>query len=231
RALADLTHAADLAGDQRLAARTEGPLVDEILRQIRTGVGLDRLPSVPFVTEAARRQATELLAQLLAAPVGRDVIFLALAWAREAGIDAQRATMRQLGRDVVAPAVLDGQVDEAMRRATRDRPDLRAGAIAQVEATARTDLRRVMGAVLDHAAADALWLGDEDVPGLLRDVLAVAESRRGRTAPVQALAQVVRRRRRANWTPRADSALLRELWPNRSWRPGEALDVLRMLSP
>ncbi|MFJ9785897.1 GTPase-associated protein 1-related protein [Amycolatopsis sp. NPDC101161] len=216
-ALRSLSEAARTAGADGLLRRIELDWADVVLRSALRG-RREFDGDLELSTDEARTRARNTLAEELPRTSPENAVD-ALMWAARSGVEVGERTLRDTGYHVFGPLVLENRTDERSRSLLGAQPPLSWGAVDHLVTVARTDIGAVV-AVLGSGIGDLLEAGKEHE---LVAAVAVADVRRGRLTPAEALREI---------TPvEVDVAVLRLLWPSGGWTHGEALDVLGALRP
>jgi GTPase-associated protein 1 len=171
-------------------------------------------------TVAGRKAATDGCQARLAGCDSADAIRL-LAWAAAVGAALEPDTVSRVGYDAI-PSLLDGHEPLGLAAAAEAWPQLRLGMVDRLAGLSREHQEAAL-----TSPAVAVFTKEDFVshPALGEEWL-VAMAQAGRMPRVVALSRVLELRQ-------ADGAvgegLLHRLWPDGSWAPAEAVEVVRWL--
>ncbi len=235
RPLVALAAAARDSGAAGLAESVERASVDTMILRTRRGgardgsAGRGRGATVPIGTSGGRAYAIRTLdRELRELPAGADPFDL-LDWARRAHVDVDSHVLRDVGVTTLGAAALAQPSDDRVRQVLRAMPALRDGVVDHLAEVAHSKPNQVIDALTAGLGELLEPIPTEGEP-VLEEVVAIAEVRRGRTLPTQALAVIAESRLHDRDGAQAlDGGLLEALWPGGSWDHGEALIVLDVL--
>jgi len=223
RRLDHVIRGARSAGLRELLDRTERRLVDVHLDKLERDMAIalpsERIAS-PNALAHAQRSCEELLKTI-------DTSFLVevLAWASAMGVSIRSELLVSTGKGLGLWLGRDGG-DERLTELFSREPLLLQGALQYLEGLAEQEPARVE-TVLDAGLVPAQDLGRYR---RLHALQLVGEAQRDPDRKATVLGQIVDLDLRSSDTSAPDHRVLKRLWPDGSWTPQEARELLHQLS-
>jgi GTPase-associated protein 1, N-terminal domain type 2/GTPase-associated protein 1, C-terminal domain/GTPase-associated protein 1, middle domain len=223
--LADSASAAEpVPASKALAGVVESALVDDTLTRLSRGEPLGEAGALR--TDQARSQAMERCTERLRQVPPESALEL-IGWASAARVPLPDRDVREVGRSLVGPGLLAGEVPSKLAQAIKEWPALHAGLVDGVASLSASQQQ----ALFAGSAGRLFRVADfASHPGAAEEWLVQAVANR-RAAPAEAFEYVVKRRHERRQAPAADASLISRLWPNRDWTAMEASQIVEWLPP
>ena len=179
-----------------------------------------------YRTDRGRKLAADGCAQRLPG-AGPEMALVLLDWARKAKLQLPAGVVRQVGREVIMTAVLEGRPPRGLAPTAAAWQELRLGMLDRLRGLP-ADAQR---AAFTRLGLDMFLPADLEAYPELGEHWIIDVAERGQLSNVTALIRVADLRRSQGRVPTFDEHVLGRLWPSAGWAPAEAAEIVARLPP